>query len=155
MGLRAAAAILLLLPAACIVDTPVPEKIYSACHVTGSSDWKARVEIFPSSHPKPIRPRRLVVTGKVTTLGGGFHVSLAEGPVSRLDEPVQQILVRTEGSEEAGAAPVTHNVRGIFPAMKSYGGVAIRCGDGIIAEIRDVPVPPRDKGEDPFRLDDD
>jgi hypothetical protein len=30
--------------------------------------------------------------------------------------------------------------------------VAIRCGDGIIAEIRDVPAPPRQKGENPWRL---
>ncbi len=138
--------LLLLLSSACVVKTPLAETIYSPCHVLGSSDWKAHVEIFPNAAPKPYLRRKLIVTGKVTTAGGGFSVSLAEGPVSRLDEPVQQILVRTEGSAEAGAAPVTHDVRGVFPGMKHYGGVAIRCGDGIIAEIKDVPVPPRKAG---------
>ena len=141
------AALLLLLPAACAVNTSVPKGLYSACRVLGSSDWKAHVEIVPNSTPIPYLRRKLVVTGKVTTAGGGFYVSLAQGAVSRLDDPVQQIVVRTEGSPEPGAAPVTHNVRGVFPALDHYGGVAIRCGDGIIAEIRDVPIPPREKGE--------
>ncbi|HEX6375894.1 MAG TPA: hypothetical protein VFZ91_09240 [Allosphingosinicella sp.] len=136
----------LLILAACY-PTPAPETVYSSCNVLGSSDWKAHVEIFPNAAPMPYLRRKLIVTGKVTTAGGGVYVSLGEGPVSRLDQPVQQIVVRTEGSPEAGAAPVTHNVRGVFPAMKRYGGVAIRCGDGIIAEIRDVPIPPRKKGE--------
>jgi len=140
------APLLALLAAACVVKTPVPETVYSPCHVLGSSDWKARVEIFPSNHPMPILRRKLVVTGKVTTAGGGYDVSLAEGPVSRFDDPVQQILVRTEGSADAGAGPVTHDVRGEFRALKRYGGVAIRCGDGVIAEIADVPFPPRKRG---------
>jgi hypothetical protein len=136
----------LLLLAGCY-PTLEPEPIYSSCHVLGSSDWKAHVEIFPSASPIPYIRRKLIVTGMVTTAGGGFYVSLAEGPVSRLDDPVQQVLVRTEGSAEAGAAPVVHNVRAVFPALDHYGGVAIRCGDGIIAEIKDVPIPPREKGE--------
>jgi hypothetical protein len=69
--------------------------------------------------------------------------------VARLDEPIQQVRVRTEGKAEAGAL-VVHNVRGVFPAIDRYGGIAVRCGDGIIAEIREVPVPPREKREDPF-----
>jgi hypothetical protein len=142
------AALAPLLGLAACIPSPAPEPIYSSCHVLRSSDWKARVELYPSASPKPYMRRRLIVTGKVTTAGGGFYVSLAEGPVSRLDDPVQQVLVRTEGSAQAGAAPVVHNVRGVFPALDHYGGVAIRCGDGIIAEIRDVTVPPRDKGED-------
>ena len=145
--LRASLAALLLLPGACAVNTSVPKGVYSPCHVLGSSDWKAHVEAVPNATPKPYVRRKLVVTGKVTTAGGGFYVSLAEGPVSRLDDPVQQVLVRTEGSAQAGARPVVHNVRGVFPALSHYGGVAIRCGDGIIAEIRDVPIPPREKGE--------
>ena len=142
-----------LLPLAACVPTLEPEPIYSACRVLGSSDWQARVETYPSASPTPYLRRRLIVSGKVTTAGSGIYVSLAEGPVSRLDDPVQQVLVRTEGSPQSGAAPVTHNVRGVFPALRHYGGVAIRCGDGIIAEIRDVPIPPREKGEDPFHLD--
>jgi hypothetical protein len=148
-----AAAFLLLLPVACSVTPPVEEKIYSSCRVLGSSDWKAEVELYAaSSSPIPYLRRRLIVTGKVTT-AAGVQADIAQGPVSQLDQPVQQVLVRTEGRAEAGA-PVTQNVRAVMPAMDRYGGVAIRCGDGIIAEIRDVPVPPRDKGEDPFRLKD-
>ena len=139
-----AAALLLLLPAACVVHTPVPETIYSTCHVLGSSGWTARVEVFESNHPIPVLDRRLIVTGKVTTAGDLF-VSLERGPVARLDDPVQQIMVRTEGTPQANVAPVTHNVRGEFPALKRYGGVALRCGDGIIGEIKDVPMPPRKK----------
>lgn len=153
MTCRRWAALAALFPLAACVPTLAPEPIYSTCRVLGSSDWKARVETYPSASPIPYVRRRLVVTGRVTTAGGGFYVSLDEGPVERLDDPVQQVLVRTEGSAEAGAAPVTHNVRAVLPALDHYGGVAIRCGDGIIAEIRDVPIPPREKGEDPFRLD--
>jgi hypothetical protein len=127
------------------IPTPAPEPIYSACHVLGSTDWQARVEIYTSASPTPFLRRRLIVTGKVTTAGSGIYVSLAQGPVSRLDDPMQQVLVRTEGSP--GGPPATHNVRVVFPALDHYGGVAIRCGDGIIAEIRDVAIPPREKGE--------
>lgn len=148
---RAALALLLALPAGCALDGPVRDTGYSACHVLGSSDWKAHVEIFPTASPIPYLRRKLVVTGKVTA-AAGYFASLAEGPVSRLDEPVQQVVVRTEGSAEPGAAPVVHNVRAVFPAIKRYGGVAIRCGDGIIAEIRDVPAPPRQKRESPWRF---
>jgi hypothetical protein len=148
---HAALALILVFPAGCALDGPIRDTGYSACHVLGSSDWKAHVEIFPTASPIPYLRRKLVVTGKVTT-AGGYFASLAEGPVSRLDEPVQQVVVRTEGSAEPGGAPVVHNVRGVFPAIDRYGGVAIRCGDGIIAEIRDVPAPPRQKRESPWRF---
>ena len=144
---RLPAALLALLALPSCIPDPVPEPIYSACRgVVGSSDWQARVETYPIATPKPFVRRRLVVTGKVTTAGGGLYVSLVQGPVARLDDPVQQVIVRTEGSP--GGAPVVHNVRAIFPALDRYGGVAIRCGDGIIAEIRNVAIPPREKGED-------
>jgi len=148
-GRRAAIAALLMLPAGCAIDGPIRETGYSACHVLGSSDWKAHVEFDPTASPIPYLRRKLVVTGKVTT-ARGYYASLGEGPVARLDPPVQQVRVRTEGSAEPGGAPVTHNVRGVFPAIDRYGGVAIRCGDGIIAEIREVPIPPRQKRENPF-----
>ncbi|HEX8448363.1 MAG TPA: hypothetical protein VF652_02120 [Allosphingosinicella sp.] len=145
----AACAILLALPAACALDGPIRETGYAPCHVLGSSDWKARVEFSSTSSPIPYLTRKLVVTGKVTT-APGYSASLAEGPVARLDDPIQQVRVRTEGSAEPGGAPVVHDVRGVFPAIDRYGGVAIRCGDGIIAEVREVPAPPRDKHENPF-----
>jgi hypothetical protein len=146
---RAAVALLLALAAGCALDGPVRETGYAPCHVLGSSDWKAQVEFSSTSSPIPYLTRKLVVTGKVRT-AGGYHASLAQGPIARLDDPIQQVRVRTEGSAEPGAAPVVHDVRGVFPAIERYGGVAIRCGDGIIAEIRDVPAPPRQKHENPF-----
>jgi hypothetical protein len=146
-----ASALPLLLLAGCSASPPVRETIYSPCHIIGTSDWKAEVELFPTSSPIPYVRRKLVVTGKITTDPGFYRVALDQGPVSRLDDPVQQVLVRTEGAAQGGA-PVTHNVRGVFSAMKRYGGVAIRCGDGIVAEIREVTIPPRDKGENPFRF---
>jgi hypothetical protein len=145
----AALTLLLALPAACALDGPIRETGYAPCHVLSSSDWKAHVEFSSTSSPIPYLTRKLVVTGKVTT-ARGLQASLAQGPVARLDEPIQQVLVRTEGSAEPGGAPVVHDVRGVFPAIDRYGGVAIRCGDGIIAEVRDVPAPPRDKRENPF-----
>jgi hypothetical protein len=145
----AASALLLGLPTACALDGPVRDSGYAACHVLGSSDWKAHVEFSSTSSPIPYLTRKLVVTGKVRT-APGYHASLTQGPVARLDEPIQQVRVRTEGKAEAGGASVVHDVRGVFPAIDRYGGVAIRCGDGIIAEIRDVPVPPREKYENPF-----
>ncbi len=151
LGRRSALALILMLPAGCALDGPVRDTGYAACHVLGSSDWKAHVEIFPTASPIPYLRRKLVVTGKVKA-AAGIYPSLADGPVVRLDEPVQQVVVRTEGKAEPGAAPVVHNVRGVFPAIKRYGGVAIRCGDGIIAEIRDVQAPPRQKRESPWRF---
>lgn len=146
---RAAFALLAALPAGCSIDAPANRTDYAPCKVLGSSDWKAHVEFASTSSPIPYLTRKLVVTGKVTT-ASGLHASLAEGPVARLDEPIQQVRVRTEGSAEPGGAPVVHNVRGVFPAIDRYGGVAIRCGDGIIAEVREVPVPPRNERENPF-----
>lgn len=145
----AAFALLMALPAACAIDGPVREYEYAPCQVLGSSDWKAHVEFSSTSSPIPYLTRRLIVTGKVTT-ARGYYASLAPGPVARLDEPIQQVRVRTEGSAEPGGPPVVHEVRGEFAAIDRYGGVAIRCGDGIIAEIREVPAPPRDKRENPF-----
>lgn len=149
LGRASAVALILVLPAGCALDGPVREAGYAPCQVLGSSDWKAHVEFSSTSSPIPYLTRKLVVTGKVTT-ASGYHASLAQGPVARLDEPIQQVRVRTEGSAQPGGAPVVHDVRGVFPAIDRYGGVAIRCGDGIIAEVRDVPVPPREKRENPF-----
>lgn len=148
---RAALALLLAIPAGCALDGPIRETGYAPCHVLGSSDWKAEVEFSSTSSPIPYLTRKLVVTGKVTT-ARGVYASLAEGPVARLDDPIQQVRVRTEGAAEPGGGSVVHDVRIAVPAIKRYGGVAIRCGDGIIAEVREVPVPPRDKNENPWRL---
>ena len=123
---------------------PVPDPVYSRCDAVGSSGWAAEVQIFPSSHTKPIRRRMLVVTGKVQVPAGGYSVALERGPVARLEPPVQQMMIRTTAPEEAATqALTTHEVRAVVPALKRYGAVEIRCGDGVIARIRDVPQPPR------------
>jgi hypothetical protein len=140
---RALAAGTALLAAGCV--TPVPDPVYAPCKILGTSGWTARVERFASAHPKPVYTRHLIVSGEVT-VPEGVSVSLHRGPVARLEPPIQQIMIRTEGSGEAGAAPVTRRVQGTFPALKRYGGVEMRCGDGVVAEIADVPLPPPRKG---------
>ena len=105
---RSALILLLLLPAGCISTAPVPETIYSACHVLGSSDWKAQVEFSSTASPIPYVTRRLVVTGKVTT-AGGYHASIDQGR-SAPREPVQQSWSGPRASG-FGRQAVIHNVR--------------------------------------------
>src|SRR4051794_13625019 len=113
--------LLLLLPlAGCVVSTPVPEPVYSACHALASADWTARVEKLPvTRHHPPIRKWRLIVDGKVTVPSDGYAVSLERGPVQHLQDPVQQILLRTEGGGDG--APTVIDVHGEFEALKRYG----------------------------------
>ena len=137
-----AAALIALGAGGCVV--PVPEPYYSRCDALGSSDWKAEVQVFLSTHPKPVRTRRLVVTGRVQVPTGGYSVSLERGPVARLDPPVQQLMVHTTApAGPATQAVTTHRVRIEVPALRRYGAVEIRCGDGVVARITDVPIPPR------------
>ncbi|MFL6845076.1 MAG: hypothetical protein ACJ8ER_09375 [Allosphingosinicella sp.] len=140
--LRAAPALLLLSSCAASLET---RPFYATCHVLGSSGWAARMEIVPANRSKkPTMLRKLVVTGRVTLAGEGLAVSLERGPLARLDEPIQQVFVRTDGTPDPAAAPVTRTVQGVFAGRKHYGGVEIRCGDGIIGEIREVaPAPAR------------
>jgi hypothetical protein len=136
----AAAAVAALLTGACV--TPIPEPVWSPCQAIASSDWAAEIRIIPSRHNRPLMRRFLFVSGKVTVPGPDFSVRLDEGPVARLDEPVQQMVVRAEGPEPAeGAAPVVHSVSATIPARKRYGGIEIRCGDGIIGRIAEVTGP--------------
>jgi hypothetical protein len=132
---------LLLVPlvlAGCVVSAPVPELVYSPCHALATSDWTARVEKRPMTrHHPPIRKWRLIIDGTVTVAGEANAVSLKRGPVQKLKDPVQQILIRTEGEGEG--APTKVSVHGEFDALKRYGAVTLRCGDGTMAILRDVP----------------
>lgn len=122
----------------CVVTTPVPEPVYSPCRATAGEGWTARVEKRPMTrHHPPIRKWRLIVDGTVTVPSDGYDVSLERGPVQRLKDPVQQILVRAVGGGEG--APTSVRVHGEFEALKRYGAVTIRCGDGTIGIVRDVP----------------
>jgi hypothetical protein len=137
----AAASLLALAAPGCRI--PVPEPYYARCDATGSADWKAEVQVSLSNHPKPVRSRRLVVTGRVQVPTGGYSVALVRGPIARLEPPVQQLMVHTTAPADAATQAMTwHGVRAEVPALRRYGAVEIRCGDGVIARIKDVPVPP-------------
>ena len=131
---------LLFAPASCLMRLPVEETVYSPCQAVSSSDWKAHVERHPTRHNRPILKRMLVVEGKVTVPGPGYDVSLDLGPVDKLEVKIQQIIVRTRG--EGAGAPEVRTVRGVFPARKRYGGLRIRCGDGTLAVVNEVPEQP-------------
>jgi hypothetical protein len=140
-SLRVAAILLLpLATAGCLALPTVEETVYSPCHALSSADWSAHVERIPDHHNRPLLKRTLIVTGKVTVPSDGYAVSLDVGPVERLDAPVQQILLRTTPPDTpTSQTPATLDVRGAFPALKRYGAVTIRCGDGVVAIIKPVP----------------
>ncbi|MEA3034993.1 MAG: hypothetical protein QOH04_752 [Sphingomonadales bacterium] len=143
--MRPAVPLLLLLPmlaGGCIPNVPVPEPVYSPCHALGAGEWKARVEKRDVTlHHPPHRKWRLIVDGNVTVPGEGYDVFLERGPVQKLRDPVQQIMVRTNGPAHPppDAAPTRVAVHGEFEALKRYGGVTLRCGDGTLGLIRFVP----------------
>jgi hypothetical protein len=135
-----------LLAGGCLMLPVVEDHVYSTCHAVASSGWTARVEYIPDHHNRPVFKPTLLVSGRVTVPSEGYAVSLDLGPIQRLDAPVQQILVRTEApsGEEAPAKTEVH-VSGAFPALKRYGAVTIRCGDGTLAIIKPVPREPKPK----------
>ena len=132
--------VLPLLAGGCLMLPVVEDPVYSTCHAIASSGWRAHVEYIPDHHNRPIYKATLLVSGRVTVPSEGYSVSLDLGPVQRLDQPVQQIMVRTEppsGTEAPARTEVP--VSGAFPALKRYGAVTIRCGDGTLAIIKPVP----------------
>lgn len=129
-----------LLAGGCLMLPVVEEQVYSTCHAVGSSGWTAHVEYIPDHHNRPVFKPTLLVSGRVTVPGEGYSVSLDLGPVQKLDAPVQQIMVRTDPpSATPSGAREEIAVSGAFPALKHYGAVNIRCGDGIIGIIKPVP----------------
>jgi hypothetical protein len=140
----AAILVLPMLSGGCLALPVVEETVYSPCHAVASSGWTAHVERIADHHNRPILKPTLIVTGQVTVPNEGYEVSLDLGPVQKLNGAVQQILIRTTPSGAATGNPTTLAVRGAFPARKSYAAVTIRCGDGTMAIIKPVPVPPRE-----------
>jgi hypothetical protein len=136
----AGAAALLALTSACVVKIEVPETVYSACHVLSAGQWTVRIEQRAvTRHRPPHMKPMLIIDGIVTVPAGGYDVGLDLGPVQKLHDPIQQILVRTTPSPDGGTAPVAHRVHGEFLARKKLGSLLIRCGDGTLALIRDLP----------------
>jgi hypothetical protein len=134
------AALLLLIPlgCGCVLGEPGDRIVYSPCHALSTGGWKAWVErIDISTQKAPLHRTFLFVEGQVT-VPESDAVRLARGPVLQLDAPVQQILVRTEGP--GTGAPVTHRVSGRFKPLRRYGSIAIRCGDGIVGTVPEVPL---------------
>lgn len=129
-----------LLAGGCLMLPVVDDPVYSTCHALGSSGWTAHVERIPDHHNRPILKPTLIVSGRVTVPSDDYSMSLDLGPVQKLDAPVQQILVRTQPpARPAAPAPTMVDVHGAFPALKRYGAVTIRCGDGTLAIIKPVP----------------
>lgn len=128
---------LLLLPGACLLLDPATKVVYSPCHAVSTGDWQAYVaRIDVSTQKAPLHRTLLFVEGNVAAPESDA-VSLERGPVQQLVGPVQQIMVRTEGP--GTGPPVAHRVQGRFKALPRYASVAIRCGDGIVGTIRNVP----------------
>jgi hypothetical protein len=128
---------LLLLPSACLLGEPSDRIVYSPCHAFSSGDWRAHVARISITHQKaPLHRTYLFVEGEVMAPEGD-DVSLDRGPVQHLASPVQQIMIRTDGP--GTGRPVTQRVQGRFRPLRRYGSIDLRCGDGIVGRIREVP----------------
>ena len=124
-------------------NVPVPETVYSPCNALSSANWTARVEGYWTRHGKPLHRRNLIVEGDVTMPSGGYALSIEPGALQRTEPRFQQVHLRTQGEGDAATQAVTtQHVVGRFPYDKKVEGVAVRCGDGIIAEIADIAPEP-------------
>jgi hypothetical protein len=89
----------------------------------------------------PSAERTLNVVGRVTAPTGGYRLRLERGNLLEVDPPVQEVVLRAEAPRGAAPqAPETQEVSLSFPAKERYGAVIVRCGSGILAEIRPVGV---------------
>lgn len=90
--------------------------------------------------PGPGSRPTLIVTGKVVTPTGGYHVAL--DPDLRIAEsyPVQAFATLNVTPPRGGAteALVTHEVRWEWPATQPIGRLVVRCGDKTLADISPV-----------------
>src|SRR3954466_7022391 len=88
---------LLLLPGGCLLGWPSTNVVYSPCHAVSSGKWRAYVaRVSVTKQKGPLHRPLLFVEGEVTAPESDA-VSLERGPVSQLAQPVQQIMVRTDG----------------------------------------------------------
>ena len=137
LSIRFSPPLLLLLGAAlggCYVR--VPETVYSRCDALGSSGWTAQHARQPDVHGRI--KRVLLVQGKVSLPGSGYGVSLEKGSLQRIEPRALHVLLRTDGDRDPQAQPTVYDVRAAFPYDRRVRALAIRCGDGILAEIPEI-----------------
>lgn len=136
--MRALGALLLLpLATGCLMGEPGDRTVYSPCHALATGGWRAWVErIDVSTQKAPLHRTFLLVEGEVTAPDSD-QVRLQRGPVQHLDAPVQQILIRTDGP--GTGAPARHRLAARLKPLRRYGRIELRCGDGIVGRIAEVP----------------
>ncbi|HEV2080324.1 MAG TPA: hypothetical protein VGR19_10585 [Allosphingosinicella sp.] len=128
-----AVALLAALPAACVApEVPAPA---GPCPVVSAGAWRAFVDVMPGVKST------LNVVGKVTAPSGGYRIRLERGNLQEIHPQVQEVILRAEPpTGGATDALVTHDVSLSLPAQGRYGAVIVRCGSGVLAEIRPVGV---------------
>jgi len=115
----------------------VAEPRSSDCPITASRDWTAWVNAMPGPNAGP----RLVVSGKVATATGGYHVGFDPDLQIRESYPAQAsvtLRVADPETDNNTQAVVTHEVRWDWPLGQPVGSVTIRCGDKTLAQIEKV-----------------
>ena len=114
-------------------DPPGPQL---ACPISNSRDWKAWVNAMPGPGMRPM----LIVTGKVETGTGGYHVSFDRELQIRRGYPAQAFATVRVSLPQQGATQgvVIHDLRGEWPVNQPLGSVEIRCGEETLASISPV-----------------
>ncbi|QAY77725.1 hypothetical protein [Sphingosinicella sp. BN140058] len=122
---------------------PVAKSLYSPCRVISSANWTARVEGYLTRHGHPEHRRNLVVEGDVTVPSQGYSLTLEPGATQRIEPHFRQMHLNAQPGPDSAAQMVsTRHVVARIPYDKKIQGFAIRCGDGIIAEIPEIAPEP-------------
>ena len=90
--------------------------------------------------PGPGMRPMLIVTGKVETGTGGYHVSFDRELQIRRGYPAQAFATVRVSLPQQGATQgvVIHDLRGEWPVNQPLGSVEIRCGEETLASISPV-----------------
>lgn len=108
----------------------------TTCPIAGSRSWKAWVNPTPGSEGEAT----LVVEGEVDTPTPGYTFSWEAGMADRSAVPMQRLhLAVTPPDGMVAQVITTESVRYEGPAIaENYRGVAVMCGEELLAEIADV-----------------
>lgn len=113
--------------------TPSPSRPQDACPILASSDWAAWINAMPGPNARPT----LIITGKVTTPGGGWdfvwRTSVMESYPVQVAIDLEPLI--PEGGTQAVA---TREVRHELPIAPPVGAVTVRCGGRTLARISPV-----------------